>query len=104
MGAKTFENNTQYALAVMLTVRSDPTNTKSFALDPHGRQAVRYSDDHNPYLDGILVDVVDKGNSISRQDFILHPGSTLETEVNTHDTVIFNLTGDSLVMGFGNDG
>lgn len=107
MASKYFDNQTGYALSVMLTVRRgdtpgsdiDPVN---FTLDKGKGQSVGYGDDSNPYLDGIAVNAVDNGNIIASQQFVITRGSSLDNDMNTNDRVAFALEDDALVLHFSN--
>jgi hypothetical protein len=107
LGAKTFVNNTGYSLSVMLTVRrGDQPGTEagvdSFSLGQGWSLFVQYSGPENPYLDGIAVNAVDRGNIIASQEFVITRGSDVDNALNTNDTVDFGLQNQSLVLGFRN--
>jgi hypothetical protein len=107
VGAKTFVNNTGYSLSVMLTVRrGDQPGTEagvdSFSLGTGGSLFVRYSGDENPYLDGIAVNAVDRGNIIAAQEFVISRGSDVDNALNTNNTVDFGMQNQSVVLGFRN--
>jgi hypothetical protein len=107
MGAKTFINNTGYNLSVMLTVRrgdmpGNEAGVDSFSLGSKGNLFVQYSGDDNPYLDGISVNAVDRGNIIASQDFVITRGSDVDNALNMNDTVCFDMQNESIILSFRN--
>ena len=107
MGAKTFCNNTEYELAITLTIRHGDTpgseaGSKAFTLGAHGNTFITYSEGINPYLDKILVSANGQGNHIEVQLGVVTRGSSVDNAFNMHDTVDINKSNDSLVLSFRN--
>lgn len=111
MGTKRFINNTGYNLNVTLAVRegADPgpsVFTRNFQMGVGGDQVYTYSDDSNPYLNGISVAASDtEQGTIVGADFIgSQRGTTIDNELNMNDTVLISLQGQNIVLGFENTG
>ena len=103
MGAKTLINNTQSSLTIQLFVRKgdDPANllnVQSLVLPAGQRQNYTYSDNSNPYLNGVGASVNDPNNAISEFQYVLKRGSTVDDLFNTRNTVTFTMSGLSLVV------
>ncbi|WP_232667847.1 hypothetical protein [Pseudonocardia sp. TRM90224] len=109
MPGKNIVNKTGKDLSLVLTVRSGsntghaPKATVSATVG-HGKTAtVSYGDDHDPYLDSIAVDVLDKGGLVATQEFAFQRGSTIDKNINTHDTVIVSMDHNkNLSLAFSN--
>jgi hypothetical protein len=107
MPGKTFTNATSYDLSVMLTVRQGVTPGTdlppvNFSLNKGNSQYVPYGDDNNPFLDGIAINGIDKGNLIASQEFAITRGSSIDNDFNTNDHVAVRQSGDSFVLSFNN--
>lgn len=107
MGVKTFINKSGYNLSVMLTVRmgeqpGHEMGVNGFALGPQGSLPVQYSDDRNPYLDGISVSAVGNGNLLTAQCSVVTRGSGVDNALNTNNTVSVDVQNASLILGFSN--
>lgn len=107
MGAKTFINNTEYGVTVMLTVRRGDTPgnvaaVDSFSLGRGEHLLVTYSEDNNPYLDGISVNALGNGNIILAQDFVATRGSDVDNALNTNNTVSFGMQNQSIILSYSN--
>lgn len=108
MPSKYFDNQTGYALSVMLIVRrgdrvGNDLAPVNFTLDKGQGQSISYGDDSNPYLDGITANAVNKGKIIAAcQEFVVVQGSWLDNDLNGNDHVAFTLEGDAVVLHFSN--
>lgn len=107
MASKYFDNKTGYDLSVMLTVRHGDTPGSdlapvNFTLDKGAGQSISYGDDSNPYLDGIAVNAVDRGNIIASQQFVITRGSSIDNDMNTNDHIAFALDDDAMILQFSN--
>jgi hypothetical protein len=107
MAQKTFTNDTPYALDVALTVRagSEPgreAGRKAFTLAARGSQLVAYGSQNDPFLDAIEATGNGRGNTISAAAKVVTRGSSVDDDFNTNDRVTFAMSGDSIVLSFGN--
>ncbi|GEM44666.1 hypothetical protein [Deinococcus cellulosilyticus] len=111
MGTKRFINNTGYNVSVTLAVPegADPgpsVFTRNFQLSVAGDQVYTYSDDLNPFLNGISVAASDtEQGTIVGADFIgSQRGTTIDNDLNMNDTVLINLQSRNIVLAFENTG
>lgn len=108
MGVKTFLNQTPYPLSIMLTVRKGDTpgseaGTQGFLVDAGQSQVYTYSEGAtNPYLDGLVADIDSAGGIIAAQQAVTVRSSAVDDALNTNNTVVFSLQGQSLVVGYRN--
>ena len=102
MGAKTFINQTGHDLNIELTVRQgdeigDAAAVETFLLCNGNQQFFQYSQDDNPYLDGIIANAADDAN-IGGELYAYAIGDSGDDMLNTNDTVTFSLQGASVIL------
>lgn len=108
MGVKTFLNQTPYPLSIMLTVRKGDTpgseaGTQGLIVDAGQSQVYTYSEGStDPYLDGLVVDIDSAGGIIGAQQAVTVRSSAVDDALNTNNTVVFSLQGQSLVVSYSN--
>ena len=103
MGAKTFVNKTNSSLTVELFVRKgdDPANllnVRSLVLSAGQSQNYTYSDNSNPYLNGVGVWVNGGNDAISELQYVVKRGSAVDDLFNTKSTITISMSGQSLVI------
>ena len=103
MGAKTFKNQTNSQLSLQLFVRKgdDPAsllNVQSLMLAPGQSQNYNYSDNANPYLNGMGVVTNGGADGISAFQYVIQRGSPVDNLYNQNSVVTISMAGQSLTI------
>lgn len=94
MASKHFINSTSAPLSVTLFVRKsdNPDNNAgvvAFTLNPGENKAVSYGDNVNIYLNGLSLVAYSAGSILSEEAVVTVRGSSLDSQLNTNNTVRF---------------
>lgn len=103
MGAKTFRNQTKSSLSLQLFVRRSDNpanllNVQSLTLAPGQSQNYTYSDDANPFLNGMGVQTNGGPDSISAFQYVIQRGSAVDNLYNQNSVVTISMAGQSLTI------
>jgi hypothetical protein len=103
MGTKTFNNKTNSALSLQLFVRkgdnpADLLNVQSLFIPAGKSERYTYSDNGNPYLNGMGVSTSGGPDAISSSEYVIQRGSAVDNLFNQNDTITIGMTGHSLVV------
>jgi hypothetical protein len=103
MGAKTFKNQTSFSLTLTLFVRrgdnpANLLNVQSLTLAAGQSQNYTYSDDSNPYLNGMGAATNGGPDAISASQHVVQRGSPVDNLYNQNSVVTISMSGHSLVV------
>ncbi|MEA3063200.1 MAG: hypothetical protein QOJ94_2981 [Sphingomonadales bacterium] len=103
MGTKTFNNKTNSSLSLQLFVRkgdnpADLLNVQSLIIPAGKSERYTYSDNGNPYLNGMGVSTNGGPDAISSGEYVIQRGSAVDNLFNQNDTITIGMTGHSLVV------
>lgn len=103
MGAKTFRNQTNSSLTLTLFVRKGDNpasllNIQSLTLAPGQSQNYNYSDNSNPYLNGMGAATNGGPDAISACQYVIQRGSPVDNLYNQSNTITISMSGHSLVV------
>ena len=106
MGAKTFINQTGHDLNIEITVRAgeetgDAAAVESLLLQNGNQQYFQYSEDDNPYLDGIIANAADDPN-IAGEMYVYAKNDSGDDALNTNNTVTFTVQDTSVILSCSN--
>ncbi|HEX8467124.1 MAG TPA: hypothetical protein VF620_04900 [Allosphingosinicella sp.] len=103
MGAKTFRNQTSFPLTLQLFVRKGDNpasllNVQSLMLAPGQSQNYNYSDNANPYLNGMGVQTNGGADALSAFQYVIQRGSPVDNLYNQNSVVSISVAGQSLTV------